>query len=350
MTEQRLRRFVLIGDETSKGTAFLKKAAGELGYPFEFIPIPYGKAVEQFDVRQLQGCVVKLDPPRFQTADILEVNHLLGSYERLLNKLEQAKAVELLNSPQAIRNTLNKHKCKMILTAAGVAVTPVLAVNIDHLATLKQLMTERKKYRVFIKPIYGSGAGGVLAYQINPRTGREVLYTSAYAEGNTLINTKKLRRFDDPETIERIGSRILGAGAVVEEWMQKARHGNKSYDLRVVYQFGWIEYMIARQSAGPITNLHLNNDALSVAELKLTGEQVVKIDQLCRQAVEQFEGLRVAGIDILLTPETLTPYIIEINAQGDLIYQDIYDQNRIYQAQMTYIQNYMQEHFDGRQE
>ncbi|EPZ8049302.1 STM4014 family protein, partial [Salmonella enterica subsp. enterica] len=40
-----------------------------------------------------------------------------------------------------------------------------------------------------------------------------------------------------------------------------------------------------------------------------------------------------AGIDVLLTT-SLTPYIIEINGQGDLIYQDAQQNNLIYQTQI----------------
>lgn len=342
MTGQSGRRLVLIGDEASKGTYFFKKAAQESDYPLEFVPIPYGEAVDHFDVRPLQGCIVKLDPPRFKTADMREAGELLVSYERLLGKLEQAVGITMLNTPRAIRDTLDKRTCKEILSGTGVAVTPVLAADIEDMGTLKQLMQSCRKDRVFIKPRYGSGASGVLAYRINPGTGSEVLYTSAYIEGDTLINTKKLRRFNDSNIISRIGNGILGAGAVVEEWMPKARHGGKSYDLRVVYQFGRMEYMVARQSAGPITNLHLNNDALAVADLELGRETILAIEQLCRHAVSQFDGLLVAGIDILLTRGSLVPYIIEINAQGDLIYQDTGMDNRIYREQISYIRHRMQ--------
>ena len=46
----------------------------------------------------------------------------------------------------------------------------------------------------------------------------------------------------------------------------------------------------------------------------------------------------MAGIDVLLEKGTMKPYIIEINGQGDLIYQDIYDENRIYKRQIEMMQ------------
>ena len=54
------------------------------------------------------------------------------------------------------------------------------------------------------------------------------------------------------------------------------------------------------------------------------------VGEICRKAMGCFTGLRSAGIDILLEKGSLKPRIIEMNAQGDLIYQDIYHQNIIY--------------------
>ena len=41
----------------------------------------------------------------------------------------------------------------------------------------------------------------------------------------------------------------------------------------------------------------------------------------------------MAGIDLLLEKGTLRPRVIEMNGQGDLIYRDIYGENRIYREQ-----------------
>lgn len=46
-----------------------------------------------------------------------------------------------------------------------------------------------------------------------------------------------------------------------------------------------------------------------------------------------YPDVHIAGLDVLLT-QNLTPYIIEINGQGDLIYQDTCEKNKIYQRQI----------------
>lgn len=45
----------------------------------------------------------------------------------------------------------------------------------------------------------------------------------------------------------------------------------------------------------------------------------------------------MAGIDLLLEKGTMRPRIIEMNGQGDLIYRDIYGENRIYQEQIRWL-------------
>ncbi len=46
-----------------------------------------------------------------------------------------------------------------------------------------------------------------------------------------------------------------------------------------------------------------------------------------------YPGLASAGIDILLEKGSLKPRIIEMNGQGDLIYQDIFAGNVVYRHQ-----------------
>ena len=57
--------------------------------------------------------------------------------------------------------------------------------------------------------------------------------------------------------------------------------------------------------------------------LKLPKTVICKVEELCREAVACFKGLNYAEWTSFLEVK-LEPVIIEINAQGDLIYQDIY--------------------------
>ena len=126
---------------------------------------------------------------------------------------------------------------------------------------------------------------------------------------------------------------ILQQENIIECWLAKARVGNKSYDLRIVYVNGEIVWRVVRTSSQPITNLHLQNEAIRFADLNLPAEKVAEIDTLCLNAMKLYPDVHIAGLDVLLT-QKLTPYIIEINGQGDLIYQDTCEQNKIYQRQI----------------
>lgn len=197
-------------------------------------------------------------------------------------------------------------------------------------------MEERRCYSVFIKPRYFSGAAGAAAFRMHPGIGRRKLYTSCRLEQGQLINTKRLACLEGNEEISRFLEQLLSLECVVERWHPKADFHGKSYDLRAVFQFGHIAALIARQSKGPITNLHLNNQALDVRELGLDETIMEQITSVCQKAYDAFSGgVSMAGIDLLLEKGTLRPRVIEMNGQGDLIYRDIYGENRIYKEQVS---------------
>lgn len=245
---------------------------------------------------------------------------------------------------------------------------------------LLEKMAAKKIFQVFIKPLSGSGAAGTAAFRWDPRTGRMMLYTcalldtgvlpehSARSDQNALsghrapswpgvspdsrtvlppdfperpsarlLNTKRLRCFSREEEIRPLLDRLLKTGCIVERWYAKASHGAFSYDLRAVVQGGELDFLLARLSKGPITNLHLNNHPLEASALGLPDGVLGEIRELCRKAVACYPGLWSAGIDILLERGSLKPRIIEMNGQGDLLYQDIYGENRIYGHQAEWM-------------
>ncbi len=157
------------------------------------------------------------------------------------------------------------------------------------------------------------------------------------------MNTKRLRRFSKPEEIIPLLNRILSLDCVVERWYVKEEYQGYSYDLRAVVQEGDIDFLLARLSKGPITNLHLNNRPLEAGMLGLPASVLESVEEICRKSMKCFAGLRSAGIDILLERGSLKPRIIEMNAQGDLIYQDIYHQNRIYSHQAEMMKEWIGE-------
>lgn len=317
----------LIGTVGSRRTEYFLKAAAECQAAVKFVD---WSEVADAD---LSGGVVKIDPPSYCTSNLFDMNGQVGAYRSGLKQLEYCGS-DFLNTPAGIGSVLDKYECKKTLMDSGIPSTEMIAGNIYTIGQLEEAMERRRTYSVFIKPVVCSGAAGVCAYRKIPGSAKQVVHTSCCVRDGELVNTKRMYRLENREKIQELLQAVLSLGVVIERWHPKASFQGKSYDLRVVWQFGRIEFIVARQSGGPITNLHLNNSPLDWRALGLPQRTLAEIDRLCREAMKLFPGLRAAGIDVLLEKGTLRPLIIEINGQGDLIYQDIFNENNIYRRQI----------------
>ena len=322
-------KVTLIGQPESKRTAYFIKAADALGIDVNLM------LHKDVHFEKLKGTLVKIDPPEYDSYYVDEIDELLKPYKALLQQLESTSDITFLNHPKGILQILDKVACKRTLEEAHVPVTPVIAHGVTGYLALKEILRDRKVYSVFIKPVEGSGACGIIAYRYHPMREEAVAYTGLALVDGRLVNTKKIKRLTDEAYIRELCDRVMAVGAIVEAWLPKAQYEGYGYDLRVVHQFGETTYYMPRLSHSPITNLHLNNKALPIDALKLSLETFEEIDALCQRAMGCYEGLlNYAGIDVLLEKNTLKPYIIEMNGQGDLLHQDIYHENSIYTMQL----------------
>jgi hypothetical protein len=326
-----MRKIVLLGHKESKRTDFFLKAAEELKQEIEFCDIG------AIDENKLIGKLVKIDPNIYESFEVEKLNNRVLDYINNINHIQSLPNIKFLNTPQSISDVLSKKHCKKVLLQNNINTTSFLNFNIKDYTQLKEAMYANKIYAVFIKPNYGSGAAGVIAYRYNPVLCKEVMYTSLTAE---LSNTKRIKKYEDKHDIKNIIDKILNSNTIIERWMPKSTYLDYIYDLRVVVQFGKVDFIVCRLSKNPITNLHLNNNALNIKELNLKEEKLEEINNLCIKAVSMFSNLKVAGVDILLTKNELKPYIIEINGQGDLIYQDVYNKNIIYKNQISELKKF----------
>lgn len=333
-------KITLLGYAGTKRTEYFFKAAHALGITIEFKELPqFGNAalsVEMMDFTDFDNRMVKIDPPRYTSYYVDDLSESIQAYERYLGSLQSRVGLTFLNQPEGILQLLDKLACKKLLRAADVSVTPLVAERLDDYLTLKEILHKQQNPAVFIKLNKGSGACGVIAYRFNRKRGQAVAYTSLDVIDGLLVNTKKLKRFTKEKGIQAMIDQLCRQEVLVERWIPKLKYQNAGCDLRVVYQFGRMAYRIARQSSsGPITNLHLNNEALAVEALGLSEETAGAVTSLCAKAMECYQGkVSCAGIDILLEKGSMKPYIIEMNGQGDLLHQDIYQENSIYKMQL----------------
>lgn len=375
-----MSQVILLGSPGTKRAVYLEKGASAAGVELEVL-----------DWKDFPGCLtgltrtgerifLKIDPPRWDSCCLKELERLTWEYGQNLDRLSdlgREGRITFLNDPAAIKALLDKKGCKRLLAKAGISVTEELAIvggtpgrdtiaggTIDRAALagdatgrdmlaggttdraagggadslferLLETMEQERVFQVFLKPNRGSGAAGVMALRYEPGRGQMALYTCAVKDPVTgrLVNTKRLRRFVDREEIGFMAEQILAGDCIVERWYPKAEQGGYSYDLRAVVLAGEPTFILARLSKGPITNLQLNNHPRSKEELGLSGEVWNRVKTVCRQAAGCFSGLGSVGIDILLEKGSLRPRVIEMNGQGDLIYQDIYGENQIYVRQ-----------------
>jgi hypothetical protein len=324
--------FIYVGDPDSKRCTFFRNAAGGELAVFDY---------DNLTLDSLEGSVVKLDPPK--SSDMYQVASLMTqklTYSEHLKKLSTLKSTAFLNHPNAVMRLLDKLSCKNTLKENGVPITPILFED-EEIHTYDELMTkleEVKVTQVFLKPRFGSGAAGVMALRLNPHRNLKVLYTCAVIRDDTLINTKTVRSYVDAGTIKRFIDLLLASPTFIELWIPKDSFNSYTYDLRAVFQCGSLEYLLPRLSKSPITNQHLNNKAAFIDELNLPSTLIDEIQSLCKACAGLFEGLNSVGIDILIT-KSQKPLIIEMNAHGDYIHQDLYHENRIYRRQVEFLRN-----------
>lgn len=206
----------------------------------------------------------------------------------------------------------DKHACRLRLSAAGIPVAPGdLAPTTP--AALRAWVAARRWPQVFVKARWGSAGAGVFAWR---RAGvREVVRTTLRFVDGALVQGKRLHRTEDPAEIDALLAPVLADGAVVEQWIPKAGAGDRCFDLRVVVIDGVPRLRVARLSAGPITNLHLDAVRADPAAL-LPAATLDAVDALCADVARVFPAHRSFGVDVLVDPAHRL-VICECNAWGD---------------------------------
>lgn len=285
----------------------------------------------------LRQAVIKLEPCVSDETDFLKYALLNRAYKETLQRLSEMSLpddVYFLNTPDALLRALDKKETKEVLMDKGLKVTPMLP-SPQSFDELRQLLADCGR-GCFLKPRYGSGAGGIMAIRYQPNRNKWVVYTTLRQVDGVIHNTKRINRLSVEKEIIPLAEAVIQTEAILEEWIPKAQLQGENYDLRVVCRESEIDYIVVRCSKGSITNLHLNNKAHWWNELSLSEEVRQQIYFQCQEAVQSLD-LQYAGVDVLIERGTDIPYIIEVNGQGDHVYQDMFAHNSIYTQQIKNI-------------
>lgn len=236
--------------------------------------------------------------------------------------------VQFWNDPDDIGMMFDKRECQLHLRRYGISVPPILPSSepIDCWELLRAAMEASRMHRVFVKLACGSAASGVVAYQVNPRTGAEIAVTTAGMEtsqGRTLFyNEGKLQRYTHPKEIRTLLDWLCAEGAHIERWMPKATLNQRAFDIRQLVAAGQAGHAVMRLSHTPITNLHLRNERMLPAEAGLHEPHMSIIQKAAQDTMLTFPNSWSAGIDVMLT-SGMEPraYVLDVNPFGDLLYR-----------------------------
>ena len=286
---------------------------------------------------QLRQAVIKLEPCVSDETNFLKYALLNQAYKETLQRLGEMRLSDdvcFLNTPHALLRALDKKETKQVLMDRGLKVTPMLP-SPRSFDELRELLTGCGR-GCFLKPRYGSGAGGVMAVRYQPNRNKWVVYTTLQQVDGVIHNTKRINRLSTEKEMIPLAEAVMQTEAILEEWIPKEQLQGENYDLRVVCRESEIDYIVVRCSKGSITNLHLNNKAHWWNELSLPEVVRQQIYFQCQEAVQSLD-LQYAGVDVLIERGTDIPYIIEVNGQGDHVYQDMFAHNSIYIQQIKNI-------------
>lgn len=236
--------------------------------------------------------------------------------------------VRFMNDPGDIQLMFDKRACQQHLSSHGVQVPPTLQSSqpIRSYTDLRTAMQYVGMNRVFVKLASGSGASGVVAYQVNPRTGDEIAVTTMgmeQAQGKTIFfNEGRLRKYTRVKEIATLMNWLCAEGAQIERWMPKATLDQRAYDIRQLVAGGQAGHAIMRLSRTPITNLHLRNERMLPAEAGLDEQRMSLVQAEAQAAMSAFPNSWSAGIDVMLTSgANPLAYVLDVNPFGDLLYR-----------------------------
>lgn len=353
-------RFVLIGNPENRRVHFFQEALQQAGQDAALV-IPYLSILngecELPDILR-EGDTVRIESPGenfavekkilalgdLENADGLEdergrIYHprlWFQGFSKLLESIaQQAAGLNWFNHPDDIVSMFNKPLCKQILPAYTLPSLPVFSSYDEFFA-----YAEKQAYsRFFIKLNSSSSASGIVAYEYNKRNGKEQAYSTVEIvhgiDGDRYYNSLKIKKYTAREEIRTILNFLFTQGAMVENWIPKAKHEDCSYDLRVVGIAGQRRHAIARLSRGPMTNLHLGNQRCAVDDLELSSSTWQEINTLVEKAMQAFPRSLYAGLDILLPRNAKSPVLLEANAFGDLLPNLLHNGENTYLAEIS---------------
>lgn len=270
-------------------------------------------------------------------------NYWYNGFKILLNEINticKQDNINYFNTPSDIKIMFNKPLCQQKLKEYNINV-PINILKILSYNDFKTSISQKNMYRCFIKLNYSSSASGICAYQYNPKLNKEILTSTIEMvmtkDSIAFYNSLRIRTYTNKNEIKIILDWLFNEGAIVEEWIPKSDYSGYYYDLRVLLINSKPRHIIPRLSKSPFTNLHLGNkrgdiNLINIPNLNEVLDEVTKVSKVFSNSLYQ-------GVDVLIKANSFKPYIIDVNAFGDLIPNILYNNMTTYEYEIFEVVN-----------
>jgi len=253
-----------------------------------------------------------LDGLQFERGRIHSPRQLHFGFLNVLQDIErctkQRPQWHVLQAPAGIRRCFDKGAASRHWEALGLPVPPRLVV--EHHSKIRG--------RAFVKLGCGSSASCIAVFHVAGR--HRSVHTTVELNERGLYNSRRLQRYEDEASIERLWKFLWAEGVHIERALPRANVDGMPFDLRIVVIDAQPTFVVMRCSPGPMTNLHLGGIRGDWASFSgSVPEQTWRaVEDTCR-SVARDTGCFTLGLDVLLSPDLLRHTVIEANAFGDLL-------------------------------
>jgi hypothetical protein len=267
-----------------------------------------------------EGEITRLE---YQRGWIIKPRQLYLGFSRLVqeltHQLERSRAMSF-NDGNDIALFFDKPRCQDRLAKARVSVPVSFGPATDYAVLRAHL---RATGRLMVKLAHGSGAAGCIAlHSARGRVRALTTVAEAVVSGQSrLYCSKRIRPLLDELEIAALVNRLCSERVQVEEWLPKARWQGRNFDLRVVTIGGVPRHTLARVAGSPFTNLTLGNQRGDLGAIikRLGPDTWAELRDTCARVAAEFPRSFTLGIDVLVRADFRRHAVLEINAFGELL-------------------------------
>ncbi len=268
-----------------------------------------------------------IDRLEFERGWLLKPRQAHLGYLRLLQTLGThliLSGAAAMQSTEEVAVCFDKPLCQARLGRHGVSIPICLETPKDY-GDLRTLIHSER--RVMIKLAHGSGAAGCVA--IHYANGRARAVTTV-AQRTVLgeprfYHSKRPIYLADEMAIAALIDRLCVEGVQAEAWLPKARWQGRNIDLRVVTIDGVPRHTVVRSSPLIFTNLTLGSERGDLAAVvrRMGPDAWQHLRDTCASVAAAFPHSFTLGIDILVRPDWRRHDVLEVNAFGDLLLNEL---------------------------